>query len=895
MRTWCSLVALCLLPGAVGAAAPVYLWYEPEWFEGVEGSFAYWTGEAKPAGHWAVAGPGISPEWTQGGESEWNSTGVPAAETKAECHRDLVIPRTGRYRAWVRYAEHRKKKTPFTVAVDQAGKSHRAELGVTPVVPVNDEYQLYWGFSFGWASFDAELASGPARLGLVIDKPGEAWRQVDAVLLTDDLAYVPVGREKPPFAYFAAANLRPTGGPSWRGSGRGLKPGAGWSRPKVGGRDFSMWTTIELDPKWWKEHKGDELPEVFRQLSSPPDIRKPFLQRYPSARDTPLVNWPHLLPGVYLGNSPDLSPGTPLRQWLERTRTPFFILTNYANPTYTAQTGAATYAALTGPLAGQFLGYVHGEAVGTSGVALPQAALGKTRAEHLAALRTQLLSKQAAAWTGFYKTPVPEAHWARGISCLSVDSIALSHLFHDMGSRVVGYEEDSTNYHVPMRIAFERGAARQYGGAWINYASGNFGDSCNYFTQEPRVPRGAKSWFHSKYAVTDGVTAGWYRRLYYLNYLAGASAVFWEQGLENQWILPGPGTHPVQLSPFGRATEDFMDFVGRLPDRGEPYTPVAVLLSHAHGYEPVNYSCKMLQAFRESPADRELRELFNVLWYPSALAEGQPAAPDVQSMPGGAHGNVFDVLVDRPARARAIFDYPVVWAGGDVDLGGTWPAVLEEYVKKGGTLVVNVEAARALPPALVGLRPAGKTVVAQEWRAAQGERHEAVPFEVALVRLDGAKVLAWAAGQTPLITRHAVGEGAVIVTLAPRMLGQDERAHPALPYLLNGLTAGLMPVEVRRADGRPLGGEVLWQLNRTKDGWLVLLANNRGVDKTPNGVARVDRRAFADVQVRCRGPVKSATEYTGPRDLTTRKDGDTTVVGIRVHPGDVQVVYLTVR
>src|SRR5205807_815693 len=88
---------------------------------------------------------------------------------------------------------------------------------------------------------------------------------------------------------------------------------------------------------------------------------------------------------------------------------------------------------------------------------------------------------------------------------------------------------------------------------------------------------------------------------------------------------------------------------------------------------------------------------------------------------------------------------------------------------------------------------------------------------------------------------HALGDGAVIVTLTPRMLGQDERAHPALPYLLNGLTDGLLPVEVRRKDGKPLQGEVMWQLNRTKDGWLVLLVNNRGVDKTENGMAVVGR------------------------------------------------------
>ncbi|HMF18687.1 MAG TPA: hypothetical protein VKE98_15880, partial [Gemmataceae bacterium] len=94
---------------------PVHLWFEPEWFEGVKGSFAYWTGTAKPTGSWGIAGPGISPEWTQGGESEWNSMAAAAAETKARCQRDFIVPRAGNYIIWVRYVDHRKKTEPFRV------------------------------------------------------------------------------------------------------------------------------------------------------------------------------------------------------------------------------------------------------------------------------------------------------------------------------------------------------------------------------------------------------------------------------------------------------------------------------------------------------------------------------------------------------------------------------------------------------------------------------------------------------------------------------------------------------------------------------------------------------------------------------------------------------------
>ncbi|MBY0512692.1 MAG: hypothetical protein K2P78_02130, partial [Gemmataceae bacterium] len=548
-----------------------------------------------------------------------------------------------------------------------------------------------------------------------------------------------------------------------------------------------------------------------------------------------------------------------------------------------------------GRIADQFLGYVHGEAIGTGGVSLPDKPLAASRREHVDALGKHFRKQQAEAWSKIYKCPVSEDHWAKGIPCLSVDSISLAHLFHHSGAKVVGYELDATNAHAPMRVAFERGAARQYGGAWVSYASGNFGDACNYFTQQPVVPRGAPSWFHSKYAVTDGVSVGWYRKMYYLNHLSGASAVFWEQGLGNQWMVPGPGTHPVQLSPFGRATEDFQAFADRLPDRGEPVTPVAFLLSSGHAYERVNYSCKMLHVFPETAADRELRELFNVCWSPAGVLEGQPAAPDVQSLPGGRYGNIFDVLVDRPEKADALFRYPVVWAAGDVDVRGLGKH-LEEYVRKGGTLVVASDDApkaekRVLPDALLGFAGSNTFDTVAAWTPAGGTGIPTTPYRVERGLLRGAEVLAWAAKDVPLVTRNKVGEGAVISILAPRGLGLDERAHPVLPYLMNGLTQKLVPVEVRTADGKPLAGELLYQVNRTKDGYIVLLMNNRGVDKTQNGVARVDRRQVVDVVVKATVPVKAAREYTDPRGLKADANG----IAARVHPGDVQVIGLTTR
>ena len=95
MRIPAAIIVLICVVSAVHAQqrSPIHLWYEPEWFDGVKGSFGYWTGTAKATGAWGIAGPGISAEWSQGGESEWNSMGAAADETSARCQRDIIVPR----------------------------------------------------------------------------------------------------------------------------------------------------------------------------------------------------------------------------------------------------------------------------------------------------------------------------------------------------------------------------------------------------------------------------------------------------------------------------------------------------------------------------------------------------------------------------------------------------------------------------------------------------------------------------------------------------------------------------------------------------------------------------------------------------------------------------------
>src|SRR5262249_31798175 len=158
-------------------------------------------------------------------------------------------------------------------------------------------------FSFGWGPLDAKLDAGPARLMFSIDKAGEAWRQVDAVLITDDDKYTPVGREKPPFAYFSSFGLQPKDGATWRGEMKLATVEERAKRKQIAGRDFSMWAGSDPDPKWWgkQDLKALSLYDVHFQFTPPSDIRNKFHKQFAGKKDVPIMSWPHLLTGFHLG------------------------------------------------------------------------------------------------------------------------------------------------------------------------------------------------------------------------------------------------------------------------------------------------------------------------------------------------------------------------------------------------------------------------------------------------------------------------------------------------------------------------------------------------------------------------------------------------------------------
>jgi hypothetical protein len=886
--------------GANAARHREYLWYEAENMAGVSRdarnepvknpSWQLLTREQAPG--WGMNGPGVSAEWSQGGESEWNSAAAAADETSAALTQEIEVPRDGEYRLWARYADWTDKTENFVVRVTQAGREvMRQEFGARPVVDPHDEVSMYWGWAFAWdGSPAARLKKGPARLSVEIEKAAEARRHVDCVLLTDDLEYRPEGRRKPPFAAQRvlgewAAKRTPLAPLMERASASAQAP-ALWQRPPLAGRDFVMpWNISE---KFWDLYDSPPAQRPLYPFNAEPVAA--FIAKYKGARDVPLFSSPLVVPVVHINNLPKhLHEGSAFLRFLRETRLPFAVNINYGAARFPEADGQAAFGLLTGDLRQQFIGWISGESIGHVYEAM---AAGLTlrpemsRREMLDAYHDAYARALERKWAATFHTNAG-AMWPELIPAQSTSSTSFAHALASWGVRTLGMETSAVQPSTAMREAFTRGAARQYGGNFINYHAPNFGDTSTTFTASQNFA-GPEHFYHSRYGATMGPSLSWYRKSLYFYYMSGASAVYLEQG-HDQFFKPGPGEHPFQLNPLGRITDEFVRFAEKHPERGAPYTPVAFLLDPAHGWDMTDWPQLPLGVSPINRADRALRELFQAAYYPAAVDEGEPATADRQAFTNAAFGDIFDVLVASEQKADALDAYRAVVVGGRVEWGPSWGQRLKAYAQKGGTVVLNAAQAKGLPEDLLGVRALGPTAEADDALClARGEARADLAGQVyryARVEARGAEVLMKTPQGDPLVTVNRVGRGRVVFVAVPDLLGLDERLVPAAAHVLAHLLADATPVRV--------SGDVEHIVNRNARGWVVTLINNRGVYKPQQGLAQVNRAESETVRLELDAPdAASATEWTTDAKLDVVCEQRRCRATVEVPPGGVRIVEL---
>ncbi|HYU98281.1 MAG TPA: hypothetical protein VE977_05605, partial [Pyrinomonadaceae bacterium] len=292
-----------------------YLWFEAE---NMRGFNTKPTGEpiqnpswmdlpsAKAPG-WGINGPGVSAEWSQGGESEWNSAAASADESSGRIYQDFEIPRGGNYRIWVRYADWANKTETFAIRITQGEREVlRHEFGTKDLIDPHDEVSMYWGWAFAWDNAGGQFEKGSARLSIEIDRPAEARRHVDCVLLTNDLEYVPLGRRKPDFS--AARYLRELSTTHTELSSLLPAPPSlvspiplGWQRPKIAGHDFLMpWN---IAPEFWKLYDQPAAERPLYPFNAEPI--EAFVRKYKGAREVPFFSSRLVVPVIYINKLPE--------------------------------------------------------------------------------------------------------------------------------------------------------------------------------------------------------------------------------------------------------------------------------------------------------------------------------------------------------------------------------------------------------------------------------------------------------------------------------------------------------------------------------------------------------------------------------------------------------------
>ena len=892
---WTSLFAFLILTTSVYSQTKPqaeYLWYEAENMRGftigklgapmLNPSYLNLSREKAPG--WGMNGPGVSAEWSQGGESEWNSAAASADETKATIYQDLEVPRAGQYFVWIRYADWAAKAENFKVTIAQDGAEvFRHEFGVRDIVDPHDEMSLYWQWAFTWDSAAATLKKGPARLSINIEKAAAARRHVDCFLLTSDAAFKPNARQKPDFA--AQRYLR--GWSMSRNALASLLNGDApsrlpdlWLRPKVAGRDFLMPWNIAKE-FWPLLDKPAEERPLYPFNAEPIEE---FVKKYKGVRDMPLFQSKLVVPVIYINNLPEyLKEGSAFLRYLRETKVPFAVLINYGGASMKEEEGKAAWQLLNGELKEQFLGWISGESVGyvwDSAPAELKISPSMTRRQLLDAHKDFYSQALARKWRETFHTETGPM-WDKLIPAQSTSSISFAHALTDWGVNLLGMETAAVMPMTGMRIAFTRGAARQFGGAFVYYHAPNFGDTATTFTRAQNFA-GPDHFYHSRYGATMGPSLSWYRKNYFLYYMSGASAIYLEQG-QDQFFKPGPGDHPFQLNPLGRITDEFVRFAEKHPERGTPYTPIAFLLDPAHGFEMTDYPQWPFEVSQIDRGDRALRELFGAAYHPALVVEGEPAIADRQPFVSGLFGDIFDVLTATDGSKSPLAAYRAVVVGGRIEWSPEWIQKITDYVRSGGALVLNAAQVKGVPAQLLGVRFTNAMAESDGARCVSpGEERQDLNgqmFRYERVELNGATALMTAPSGDPLVTVNKLGKGTVVLSVLPDLLGIDERLTPFAAHLMAHVFTDATPVKVN--------GDVEYLINRTADGWVVTLINNNGVFKPQQGLAQVDRAAYVTVKIALRdGQIKSATDWITDRALPVQD------VTVQIAPGGVAVIEL---
>ena len=435
-----------------------------------------------------------------------------------------------------------------------------------------------------------------------------------------------------------------------------------------------------------------------------------------------------------------------------------------------------------------------------------------------------------------------------------------------------------------LQIASARGASRQYGNKpWGCYYATYLGNGYLNYHKESRVA-----------GANCGKSASLYRRQSLFAYLMGVTYVDYEHPdiafLKGKFVK---GQEP-ELTPHGKAVSETVEFARNDKNRGDVYTPIALLMDFCHGWDNHEGRKIWYGMFKPTVGDRNIDAWIYGIFGSSELPQEGYGCNMSQT---GFSGLVDILMLNPPSGAPSVLkDYPAAIIAGDIKWNSNAIQTVEKYVSNGGIIVINSEQLPKELRGLTGVEFTGKTAKDTTAVTADGRKlaNSPAPYVYHKVNLKGAKVLLRTAGGQPLVTVFSHGKGKVMLTLQkylvedPATAGQ-KKGLPTVHYLLSLLRHELLPFQVIGTSPAEM------VVSRQKNGWRISLLNNRGVYKQPLTAPVIVNSEKTEQTLVFPDEIISATEQLTGKKLAVKKENGKNSLTVTIPAGDLVIIDVVTK
>jgi hypothetical protein len=290
----------------------------------------------------------------------------------------------------------------------------------------------------------------------------------------------------------------------------------------------------------------------------------------------------------------------------------------------------------------------------------------------------------------------------------------------EWGAGCIGLEVGENIAFTQSKLAFARGASRQWQRPWSVQVSPWFAGAC---TTGGPLRRTGGPW--TARGLDAGHSLSFYERMWLHSWFAGAamvtpensSAIFFEQ-FAAPWKLT---THGQKAAEVFRFTQEH--------ERGVPWMPVAIVLDHLAGYNA--YMDKPWGILEPTAGDREVRDLFDNQIFPGSdhiHGKPDPINPEASYLRPTPYGEMFDVLLST-ASPKLLADYPVILLAGDIEFDKNFVEGLAVALRHGRQVLISARHREALGGRFDRLKRLGDIQVVEAWTNPATRRATAISNE----------------------------------------------------------------------------------------------------------------------------------------------------------------------